>query len=196
MCRNVRMYFENQPKFLNGVVQFKTGLAPLDLLRSLKKVEKDLGRDSGSIRNGPRPIDLDILSYDNITLSNSSHDLIIPHPRLSERDFVLQPLCDIDSSVEISCAHRATSTTSTTARRILELLSERAQYGSNSSSLTRVTPLPSGRLLRWGKRTLLMGVLNLTPDSFSDGGKFLKMDAALEQVNVFLKHGFDVIDVR
>lgn len=193
MCRNARMYFEKQPNFLNGVIQFKTRLAPLDLLRSLKKVEKDLGRDSGSIRNGPRPIDLDILTYDNITLSDSSHDLIIPHPRLSERDFVLQPLCDIDSSAEISCAHRGTTTT---ARQLLELLSGRAQCDSNSNLLTRVTSLPSGRLLRWGKRTLLMGVLNLTPDSFSDGGKFLKTDAALEQVDVFLKHGFDVIDVR
>lgn len=187
------MYLEEQPRFLNGVIQFKTGLAPSDLLHSLKCIEKDLGRDFGSVRNGPRPIDLDIITYDDTTLSDSSHDLIIPHPRLSERDFVLQPLCDIDSSIKISCRRRGTSST---ARRLLELLKNRTKSDSKFKSLTRVTPLPSGPLLEWGKRTQLMGVLNVTPDSFSDGGKFSTVDSALQQVELFLKHGFDVIDVR
>jgi 2-amino-4-hydroxy-6-hydroxymethyldihydropteridine diphosphokinase len=58
----------------------------------LKKIEAELGRDFNAIRNGPRVIDLDILFYDNIILDTP--DLVIPHPRLAEREFVLRPLCE------------------------------------------------------------------------------------------------------
>ena len=49
--------------------------------------------------------------------------------------------------------------------------------------------------LTLGKRTLLMGVLNITPDSFSDGGKFFTPDRAIEQALALEKAGADILDV-
>jgi 2-amino-4-hydroxy-6-hydroxymethyldihydropteridine diphosphokinase len=81
-----------QPSFLNAAVKIKTGLSPLRLLSSLKKIEKELGRRR-TIRYGPRTIDLDILLYGNEIIK--SRKLKIPHPRMFEREFVLKPLREI-----------------------------------------------------------------------------------------------------
>ena len=85
-------YVTDQPPFLNMAIRGRTDLAPEALLRALKAIEAELGRTAGP-RNGPRPIDLDILFYDALRMDTS--DLTIPHPRIAERRFVLQPLCDI-----------------------------------------------------------------------------------------------------
>ncbi len=85
--------YEDQPKFLNQVVRAKTYLEPEQLLKHLKRLEVALGRKE-SFRNGPRLIDIDILFYDDLVLNTSA--LVIPHPRLQERAFVLLPLMDID----------------------------------------------------------------------------------------------------
>jgi len=82
----------DQPAFLNQVIQARTGLAPLDLLAWLKRLESDLGRQPG-LRYGPRLIDLDILLYDDLQLVIPA--LTIPHPRLGERAFVMVPLADL-----------------------------------------------------------------------------------------------------
>lgn len=84
--------YEDQPKFLNQVVKATTYLDPPSLLRHLKRLELALGRKE-SFRNGPRLIDLDLLFYDDVVLNTPS--LVIPHPRLHERGFVLLPLMDI-----------------------------------------------------------------------------------------------------
>jgi 2-amino-4-hydroxy-6-hydroxymethyldihydropteridine diphosphokinase len=84
--------YADQPAFLNMVVRADTDLSPRDLLGRLKELEASLGRVPG-FRNGPRLIDLDILFYD--TLSLNIPGLIIPHPRLHERAFVLVPLSDV-----------------------------------------------------------------------------------------------------
>lgn len=84
--------YEEQPSFLNMVVEAETELAPADLLARLKDLERDLGR-TPTFRWGPRLIDIDILFYDAITLD--SPDLTIPHPHLHERAFVLVPLSDV-----------------------------------------------------------------------------------------------------
>ena len=47
----------------------------------------------------------------------------------------------------------------------------------------------------WGKRTYLMGILNVTPDSFSDGGQFNKLGTALKQANTLVKEGADILDI-
>eukprot|EP00956_Cyclotella_meneghiniana_P026361 scaffold56734_cov41-Cyclotella_meneghiniana.AAC.5 len=67
------MYMTNQPDFLNGAVEIETHLTPSQLLVKLKQVESDLGRDlsDNAIRNGPRPIDLDILLFDGYELQNT-----------------------------------------------------------------------------------------------------------------------------
>jgi 2-amino-4-hydroxy-6-hydroxymethyldihydropteridine diphosphokinase len=85
--------YEDQPKFLNQVIKAKTYLDAEPLLKHLKRLEVALGRQE-SFPNGPRLIDMDILFYDDLVLNNAS--LIIPHPRLHERGFVLLPLMDIN----------------------------------------------------------------------------------------------------
>ena len=84
--------YEDQPKFLNQVVRATTYLEPEPLLKHLKRLEVALGRKE-SFQNGPRVIDIDILFYDDLVLNKPS--LVIPHPRLHERGFVLLPLLEI-----------------------------------------------------------------------------------------------------
>ena len=83
----------HQDDFINTVLILKTELAPIPLLRTLKKMETDLGRVK-TFPNGPRVIDLDILFYDDLVLFEDTDDvtLCIPHPRIAEREFVLKPL--------------------------------------------------------------------------------------------------------
>jgi 2-amino-4-hydroxy-6-hydroxymethyldihydropteridine diphosphokinase len=84
--------YTDQPKFLNQVVKVDTYVGPEPLLKHLKRLEIALGRVP-SFQNGPRLIDIDILFYDDLVLNKPS--LVIPHPQLHERAFVLMPLNDI-----------------------------------------------------------------------------------------------------
>jgi len=86
---------EEQPDFVNAAVIVETTLAPVALLAAIKRIESDLGRVP-TYRWGPRAIDLDILTYDDIELSTEK--LTIPHPRMRERAFVLIPLAEIDAT--------------------------------------------------------------------------------------------------
>lgn len=88
--------YEDQPAFLNMVVKAETGLEPESLLTYLKQIEVGLGREK-SVRWGPRLIDLDILFYDDLVIDTPP--LVIPHPRLHERAFVLVPLADVAPEV-------------------------------------------------------------------------------------------------
>ena len=83
-----------QGKYLNGVVEIQTTLEPAKLLSALSEIERQLGRDRRTDQHrGPRTCDLDILLMDNVVLN--SEKLTIPHPRMSERLFVLRPLASI-----------------------------------------------------------------------------------------------------
>ena len=81
------------PAYLNAACRVVTGLAPLLLLRHLKQVERLIGRRAAA-RWAPRPIDLDILLFDDQVIDDP--ELAVPHPRLAERAFVLRPLLDLD----------------------------------------------------------------------------------------------------
>jgi 2-amino-4-hydroxy-6-hydroxymethyldihydropteridine diphosphokinase len=81
-----------QGKFLNAAAEIETDLAPEALLEELKRIERSLGRRPGP-RWGPREVDLDILLYGEEVLETER--LVIPHPRLRERRFVLEPLAEI-----------------------------------------------------------------------------------------------------
>jgi 2-amino-4-hydroxy-6-hydroxymethyldihydropteridine diphosphokinase len=86
--------FAEQPRFVNAVVALETELAPRSLLESLLTIEREFGRDrAASFPNGPRTLDLDILLFGDLKISDP--DLEIPHPRLAERAFVLVPLAEI-----------------------------------------------------------------------------------------------------
>ncbi len=88
---------EPQGKFLNGAVQIQTDLMPNDLLLALKNIERRCGRQKAET-NSPRTLDLDILLYDDIVIVEGK-TLSIPHPRMAERSFVLEPLAQIAAEV-------------------------------------------------------------------------------------------------
>lgn len=84
----------DQPAFINAVIAVSTSLSPHALLARMQACERALGRDRARERRwGPRPIDLDLLAYNNVALHDA--DLTLPHPHLFERAFVLVPLAEI-----------------------------------------------------------------------------------------------------
>ena len=86
---------KQQPWFVNMAVACSTTLQPPELLAAIQGIEKDLGRDrtAAAIRRGPRLIDIDILLYGSAIIQTA--ELVVPHPRMMERRFVLEPLFEI-----------------------------------------------------------------------------------------------------
>ena len=92
--------YEDQPRFLNGAAELRTSLRARELLERLLAVERRLGRVRGDgPRFGPRTIDLDLLLYGDELIDEPG--LEIPHPRLHERRFALEPLAELDPALEI-----------------------------------------------------------------------------------------------
>jgi 2-amino-4-hydroxy-6-hydroxymethyldihydropteridine diphosphokinase len=89
--------YADQPKFLNAVAELETELTPRELLERLLEIESELGRTRDGRRYGPRTIDLDLLLYGDEVLDEPG--LTIPHPRLAERLFVLEPLFALDAGL-------------------------------------------------------------------------------------------------
>jgi len=213
------MYVTDQAAFLNGAVEIETTLTPLELLRAVKLVESNLGRDVGpdstALRFGPRPVDLDILLFDGYEVTNPdgtmadtlgendsipcsvvmrTEKLEIPHPRMAEREFVLSPMSDLERKDD-----RITHPVSNKSMSELlnSLLGQNNQTdASKEEKAVRVLPLPGGRMLLFNE-TIIMGILNVTPDSFSDGGKYYSSSAELaaSQAIQLEKDGADIIDV-
>ena len=173
-------YVLDQPRFLNAACRLRTALSPTELLTALKTIEVDIGRTK-TIRFGPRVVDLDILFYDEIHLT--TENLTIPHPRLEERDFVLAPLHDIAADV-------VNPVSGLTVDALLTQL--------NARPLPKVMPI-GDRLWTWGQKTLIMGIINSTPDSFSEDGLWQPtpsaVDAAVAQAEQFVLDGADVLDI-
>jgi 2-amino-4-hydroxy-6-hydroxymethyldihydropteridine diphosphokinase len=92
--------YEDQPRFLNGAAELATELPPQELLERLLAIERRLGRVRGEgPRFGPRTIDLDLLLYAQETVEEPG--LTLPHPRLHERRFALEPLAELDPALEV-----------------------------------------------------------------------------------------------
>ena len=89
----------DQPRFLNGAVLLETTLSPRALLDRLLEIERALGRTRGGPRYGPRTLDLDLLLYGDEEIDEPG--LRVPHPRLHERRFALQPLLDLDPDLVV-----------------------------------------------------------------------------------------------
>lgn len=169
--------FADQPAFLNQVLRAQTDLEAGALLAALKKLEERLGR-TASFRYGPRVIDLDILFFDDEVLELPG--LSVPHPRIAERAFVLVPLAEI-------APHLLHPLLGRTPRQLLEAV--------DPGGIQRVQPAP---VLPWGARTYVMGILNLTSDSFSGDGLLNERDVAamaLEQAVRFVEAGVDILDI-
>ena len=161
---------ENAPKewniaFLNQVVALDTALEPLALLALLKHTEETLGRRMRG-HWGPREIDCDLLLYADEVIDCPS--LQVPHPRMCERRFVMQPLNDIAPDVTVN--------------------------GKAVAAWLGLLPDDPGMQLYVAKPAL-MGILNVTPDSFSDGGRYFDPESALKQLRTLVEHGADVIDI-
>jgi 2-amino-4-hydroxy-6-hydroxymethyldihydropteridine diphosphokinase len=89
----------DQPDFLNAVVRIETTLTPVDLLNLCKAIEVEHGRAFGGPRHGPRPIDLDLLLLGDIEMSTDR--LTLPHPEVTSRRFVLEPLLEMDPALTL-----------------------------------------------------------------------------------------------
>ena len=194
------MYVTDQPNFLNGAVEIHTNLDPQLLLEGIKEVEAKMGRDFTTMRNGPRPVDLDILTYSEIgkdgnicgSIVIDTENLNIPHSRLHERDFVLIPFIDI--APQDFLVPKINTTLTELLVRLKE--SQNASVtGISEPEATRVLPLPRGRLLYFNE-TIIMGILNVTPDSFSDGGQWTSsIDDAVKKALSMEKEGAAIIDI-
>jgi 2-amino-4-hydroxy-6-hydroxymethyldihydropteridine diphosphokinase/dihydropteroate synthase len=149
----------NKP-FLNIAVRADTKLRPAELLRLAKQIERELGRNSAP-RWAPRPIDIDILLYEDQTVV--ADNLVIPHPEMHKRPFVLTPLMMVNPSLRIPGMG---------TRTILQL----------SRDLGRHIPL-------W------MGIVNVTPDSFSDGAQCQTWETVEERVTELVNAGTHIIDL-
>ena len=96
----------DQPRFLNGAAALETSLSPRELLDALLSVERELGRTREGARFGPRAVDLDLLLYADAQLDEPG--LTLPHPRLHERRFALEPLAELDPELVVPGRGRVT----------------------------------------------------------------------------------------
>lgn len=179
LYETVPILVTDQPLFLNAVCKVSTDLTPTELLSAVKQTEDSLGRTK-TVRYGPREVDLDILFHDDSVIETP--DLTIPHVGIPERDFVLAPLLDVDKDLR----HPRLGVT-------VQELWQRLQ----KPTPPRVMPVGDS-LWYWGQGTKVMGILNITPDSFSgDGlvGAPDTMGAALAQARHFVAAGADVLDI-
>jgi 2-amino-4-hydroxy-6-hydroxymethyldihydropteridine diphosphokinase len=90
----------DQPDFYNAVVEVETDLPPRELLAACKQIERELGRPAGGPRHAPRPIDIDLLIIEDVALSEDG--LVIPHPELANRRFVLAPLDELAPEITLA----------------------------------------------------------------------------------------------
>ncbi|KAN0006955.1 hypothetical protein ACTFIU_005148 [Dictyostelium citrinum] len=194
MYESSPQYYREQDSFFNCACKVSTHLKPHDLLKFIKQIENDMGRVE-TFRNGPRVIDIDIIYYNNLIIKTD--DLEIPHPLMWERDFVLLPLSDIAPNFIHPTLHI------TTNRMKLNL----PNGGNiNSSSTTTTTTTNNNNIIEkvirignlnynWNDKTFIMGILNVTPDSFVDGGKFNTLEKSIQQATTLLEQGADIIDI-
>jgi 2-amino-4-hydroxy-6-hydroxymethyldihydropteridine diphosphokinase / dihydropteroate synthase len=183
-------YYEDQGPFINGACEIHTDKEPLDLLDTLQAIENKLGRVR-TISKGPRTIDLDIIAYDAKRIDTSR--LQTPHPGLFERDFVLRPLKTLcPNMIPVKGGP------SWTGIPVSELYKRLAHRDDSMSRVTQLSPnLPPIRSTDPTRTTQIMAILNLTPDSFSDGGTYSPHDAdALRStVRSFISAGATIIDI-
>lgn len=202
------MYYLDQSNFINGALKIKTSLSPIELLNFLKNVEYKKLHRVKEFDNGPRTIDLDIILYDDIVYNNTSSSeqknenelpLIIPHPRMLERLFVLDPLSEILEPFE--------DTHPVTNRSILNHHYQHLKSVSKKELIQTVVPLKrtianksNSKYDTWNftfkhDKTLIMGIVNMTKNSFSDGGKNYDLDNAFESTKKLIAQGADIIDI-
>lgn len=189
------MYVQDQDKFHNGVFACNTTLSPQDLLKAIKDIEyQQFGRVK-VIDNGPRPMDLDILLYDDVVMNTP--ELNIPHIDMLNRAFVLQPLVDVippevlhPLTAEPFTSHLEQLPKSTTAQESA-VMSQLVPFGPAS---TIASPGLAVDPITHTKPTLVMAIVNCTPDSFSDGGE-VNSDNVIAACLEHVKNGAHILDI-
>ncbi|OJJ46614.1 hypothetical protein ASPZODRAFT_132700 [Penicilliopsis zonata CBS 506.65] len=181
------MYVLDQDPFMNGVCEVETSLSPMELLNTLQSIEKELGRKK-LIDKGPRSIDLDILLYDQEVFEHER--LSIPHKLMLERDFVLRPLCQLIPHERSPLQGKNLT--------YLSYLNSLPPPESKPIATTHISPsFPPLHSNDPKRSTHIMAILNLTPDSFSDGGVHSPNDytALTTTVRRFIDSGATIIDI-
>jgi dihydropteroate synthase/2-amino-4-hydroxy-6-hydroxymethyldihydropteridine diphosphokinase len=172
-----------QPRFLNAACAGTTTLSAEDVLHFVKAIEAEMGR-TATFRYGPRVIDIDVLLYDEAVIDTA--DYRVPHPGLPTRDFVLAPLADIAAEV----IHPVLRQSIAALRNAVDL---------SPVKVFALRPLRVGaQWFHWGRQTYVMGILNVTPDSFSGDGLLKNEDwiaATVERGRAMLAAGAHLIDV-
>ncbi len=153
--------------FLNIVISIETNLVPKEILKINKKIESKMGRDHLAPKWAPRTVDIDILFLDDqkYICTDIGDELIIPHSEILNRDFVLSPLLDI--APDLSNEHFFN-----TEQTLLKLIKSKEKLISK-----------------------FMAVLNLTPDSFSDGGLYLNSLKIKDFLNGIRENSISIIDI-
>eukprot|EP00892_Ulva_mutabilis_P006603 jgi/Ulvmu1/4314/UM002_0035.1 len=186
LYKSAPMHVTEQPSFINAAAWVHTSLTASELLPVLKSIEADAGRKLDAQRWGPRPLDLDIIFFESQQVK--SEVLTVPHPRWQERPFVCRPVLDLIDTQNASLPQwqgtwRAVKTAMARFR------------DEDSNQLQQLWPLRPGLLHAVGSSTLVMGILNVTPDSFSDGGLHASSNAAVAYGKKLLQDGAHIIDV-
>lgn len=161
--------------FLNLTVACETDLSPGEVLTVIKQIERQMGREEGQ-RWAPRIIDIDILAWDNCVINQA--DLKIPHAELLSRPFALWPLLDLWPNWQHPTA---------------EFNDVLSNWGSRYSG--EQAPCGTKQLPHRLEGSALVGILNITPDSFSDGGRFITLPNALAQAEKLVREGAEVLDI-
>ncbi|KAK5167192.1 trifunctional dihydropteroate synthetase [Saxophila tyrrhenica] len=157
------MYVEDQERFLNGVCEIATKLQPIHLLDRLQAIEQQLGRVK-LIEKGPRTVDLDILFYRDERMNTER--LVLPHPLMMERDFVLRPFYDL-----IQPSRRRGLLGESVEKQVTRAFHKIKGQADPSFAHTPLAAGSSPLQSDFSERqTRVMSILNTTPDSFSDGG--------------------------
>jgi 2-amino-4-hydroxy-6-hydroxymethyldihydropteridine diphosphokinase/dihydropteroate synthase len=167
--------------YLNLAIRCDTTLAPLDLLKQLKTIEWSIGRKPEIRHWGPRVVDIDILAADNLIVA--SDVLTVPHANLQQRPFALWPLADVAPLWQFPLSG---PNHGKTAAQIVE------PWGSRFSG---EAPFHTRQINQRVDTPQLVGILNVTPDSFSDGGQFLQREQAQQQMTHLVSTGAEVLDI-
>ncbi|EMD36886.1 hypothetical protein CERSUDRAFT_114805 [Gelatoporia subvermispora B] len=218
MYETAPMYVTDQPKFINCACIVETDLEPRALLAFLKDIENKVGRVV-SFKNGPRAIDLDVLLLDDevidtrpesqrATLDNLAGELVVPHPRIAEREFVLRPMNDILPTYRHPVLRKPVHTLlsdllehQTAGTPVLSKVVPFPKYPNVDGSIVPSTAaywtFPTSSLPAHSapRKTYIMGTLNATPDSFSDGSRHNNMPAAIAYTTSCVADGADIVDI-
>jgi dihydropteroate synthase/2-amino-4-hydroxy-6-hydroxymethyldihydropteridine diphosphokinase len=156
----------NHPWYANQVIEVTTTLPAADVLAALHRIEARFER-ARSVRDAPRTLDLDLIAYHDAIITTP--DLSVPHPRMHQRAFVLAPL------FEIAPAFRHPKSGDTVQHMLAQ---------SDQTGICRLRDVP-----------MIMGVVNVTPDSFSDAEPLIESDQAIAHAIQLMDEGADILDI-